>query len=71
MIQEIEVKLLVNADVSLSKEDIKAKIEDMLNFSTLHSTTHDRMMIPKIEIKEIREESEIYNTETNECNNNS
>lgn len=63
MKQQIEVTLTLWADASLSKEQIKKKIEDMINFATLHSTTHDRMLIPEINLTSIKEEAEIYNND--------
>ena len=53
----------MDVDASLDKKDIKKKLDDMFNFATLHSNSHERMLIPRIEVQRIREEAEIYENE--------
>lgn len=63
MIQYVQVTLDMDVDASLDKKDIKKKLDDMFNFATLHSNSHERMLIPRIEVQRIREEAEIYENE--------
>ena len=63
MIQYVQITLDMDVDASLDKKDIKKKLDDMFNFATLHSNSHERMLIPRIEVQRIREEAEIYENE--------
>lgn len=63
MNQQIDIKLTLLANAELTKVQVKRKIEDMFNFATKHSTAHERMLIPEINIVDIKEEAEIYDVE--------
>lgn len=60
MTQEVQVILTMEVDCSQSKEDIKNFIIEMEQTYTRTASTINRMLYPKIEIKQIKEEAEIY-----------
>ena len=60
MTQEVIVTIRMAVDTSQSEEDIKDFVEEIINTHTLHSSTHNRMMFPKVNIISIQEEFEIY-----------
>lgn len=63
MTQEVQVILTMEVDCSQSKEDIKNFIIEMEQTYTRTASTINRMLYPKIEIKHIKEEAEIYGNE--------
>ena len=63
MTQEVEIKLTLEVDVTQSKTDILNFIKDLINTHTLHSSTYNRMVFDFHNKIEIKEESEIYETE--------
>jgi hypothetical protein len=63
MTQEVQVILTMEVDCSQSKEDIKNFIIEMEQTYTRTASTINRMLYPKIEIKQIKEEAEIYGNE--------
>ena len=60
MSQEVEVTLTLEVDVSKDKIDIEYYIRNLIDFATLHDTTYNRMIYKSINVKDVKEESEIY-----------
>lgn len=60
MLQEVEVILSLDVDTSQSKEEIENFINDLINTHILHSSTYNRMIYPRIDLKQVKEEWELY-----------
>lgn len=60
MTQEIQVTLTLEADVSLTKQEIINFLKDVINTHTFHSSTSNRLLFPKLEVQGLKEEWEIY-----------
>jgi len=63
MTQEVQITLTLDVDVSKSKKDIEDFFNDMEQTYTRTVSSRNRWEFPKITLIEIKEESEIYNTE--------
>lgn len=63
MTQEVQVTLTLEVDVTQSKEDIKNFIKELINTHTFHSSTYNRMVFDFHAEFDVKEESEIYETE--------
>lgn len=63
MNQEVKITLSITADANLSKEEISNLINEVINDNTAKSNTHKRILIPRIDISNIKEEWEIYQNE--------
>jgi hypothetical protein len=61
MMQEVEVTLTLTVEASKSKEQIKRFVEDMADTYSAFGPPNNRFEFPKVEVKGIREEAEIYN----------
>jgi len=64
MKQEVQVILTLEVDVTQSKENINQFVTELINTHTLQSTTHNRMIFDIHSDFKIKEEAEIYQTET-------
>lgn len=64
MKQEVQVILTLEVDVTQSKENINQFMTELINTHTFHSTTHNRMIFDIHSDFKIKEEAEIYQTET-------
>jgi hypothetical protein len=71
MTQEVQIVLTLEVDASKSKEEIKRFFLDMEETYTQTVSSKNRWEFPKITLIDIKEESEIYKTETknNQINN--
>lgn len=63
MQQEVQITFTLSADAELSKQDITDLFNELINENTANTTAYKRMLIPRIEVSNVLEESEIYNTE--------
>ena len=63
MQQEVQITFTLSADAELSKQDITNLFNELINENTVNTTAYKRMLIPRIEVSNVLEESEIYNTE--------
>lgn len=64
MTQEVRIILTLEVDLSKSKEDIKKFFFDMEKTYTQTVSSRNRWEFPKITLIDVKEESEIYNTES-------
>lgn len=62
MNQEVKIILTLEVDATKSKEEIKKFFLDMEETYTRTVSSKNRWEFPKITIIEIKEETEIYNT---------
>ena len=63
MQQEVQITFTLSADAELSKQDITNLFNELINENTPNTTAYKRMLIPRIEVSNVLEESEIYNTD--------
>lgn len=61
MVQEIQITFSLTADAKLSKEEIVNLMNKLINENTANSTTYERLVIPRIDVSQVKEEHEIYN----------
>lgn len=62
MTQEVQVTLTLEVDATQQKGDIENFIKELINTHTFHSSTYNRMVFDFHDKIEIKEESEIYET---------
>ena len=60
--QEVQIIITLEVDISKTKEDIKNFFYDMEETYTRTVSRRNRMEFSKIDLVEIKEESEIYET---------
>lgn len=63
MKQEVQIILTLEVDADKSKEDIKAFFKDMEETYTRTVSDRNRWEFSKITLIDVKEESEIYNSE--------